>query len=104
MTDFFGGELFLLKPDQNRCILPPMPPPSSLPLATAPVLPAARRRRFPFAALGLAAALAIFGWGILHLFELRFSGGDVYPRLLHAAQRPPRRGGVSTMPSPPCPA
>ncbi len=52
-----------------------MPSPSSPSLAAAPP----RRRRLPFAALGLAAALALFGWGILHLFELRFSGGDVYP-------------------------
>ena len=66
-------------PDRNRCILLPMPPPSSLPLATAPALPPARRRRFPFAALGLATALGVFGWGILHLFELRFSSGDVFP-------------------------
>ncbi len=38
-----------------------------------------RRRRLPLAALGLVAVLAVFGWGIVHLFELRFAGGDVYP-------------------------
>ena len=55
-----------------------MPAPSSLPLATAPAaLPP--RRRLPLAALGLAAALVVFGWGIVHLFALRFAGGDVYP-------------------------
>ncbi len=39
----------------------------------------ARRRRLPLAALGLLAALALFGWGVVHLFALRFAGGDVYP-------------------------
>ncbi len=38
-----------------------------------------RRRRLPLAALGLVGALAVFGWGVIHLFELRFAGGDVYP-------------------------
>ena len=41
--------------------------------------PRARRRRLPLSALALAAALVVFGWGIVHLFELRFAGGDVYP-------------------------
>lgn len=52
-----------------------MPPAPALPLAALP----SRRRHLPLAALGLAAALVIFGWGIVHLFELRFAGGDVYP-------------------------
>ena len=39
----------------------------------------ARPRRLPLAALGLVGALAVFGWGVVHLFELRFAGGDVYP-------------------------
>ena len=38
------------------------------------------RRRVPtLAAWGLAAGLAAFAWGVVHLFELRFSLGDVYP-------------------------
>ena len=44
---------------------------------TAP--PSAPRRRFPLAALGLAAALVAFTLGVVHLFDLRFSLGDVYP-------------------------
>ncbi len=51
-----------------------LPEPSPPPAAPVP-----RRRRLPVATLGLCTALAIFGWGILHLFELRFAGGDVYP-------------------------
>ena len=55
-----------------------MPAPSSLPLATASA-PASPRRRLSLAALGLAGVLGVFGWGIVHLFALRFAGGDVYP-------------------------
>lgn len=43
--------------------------------ATRPI----RRRRLPLALLGLVGVLAVFGWGIVHLFALRFAGGDVYP-------------------------
>ena len=39
----------------------------------------ARRRRFPLVAWSLAVAVVVFGWGIVHLFELRFQTGDVYP-------------------------
>ena len=53
--------------------MPPAPPQPPV-TASAP-----RRRRLPLAALGLLGALAVFGWGIFHLFELRFAGGDVYP-------------------------
>ena len=38
-----------------------------------------RRRSLPWAALGLAAALLAFAVGVVHLFQLRFSLGDVYP-------------------------
>ena len=44
-----------------------------------PAIASLRRRRLPLTGLGLVAALAFFGWGIVHLFELRFAGGDVYP-------------------------
>ena len=44
-----------------------------------PDVPPPRRRRLPLVALGLAGALAVFGWGVVHLFALRFAGGDVYP-------------------------
>ncbi len=38
-----------------------------------------RRSRLPLAALGLAAALLAFAAGVVHLLQLRFSMGDVYP-------------------------
>ncbi len=44
-----------------------------------PAISSALPRRLPLAALGLVAVLAVFGWGVIHLFELRFAGGDVYP-------------------------
>ena len=44
-------------------------------------MPAAPRphRALPLAALALAAALLAFAVGVVHLFQLRFSVGDVYP-------------------------
>ena len=46
-------------------VLPPVAPPS--------------RRRFPAGLVGVALVFALFGWGVVELFELRFSAGDVYP-------------------------
>lgn len=49
--------------------------PSLAPLTAPPP----SRRRFPLAFLGLAAIFALFGLGIVELFQLRFEHGDVYP-------------------------
>ena len=47
--------------------------PTSLPL------PEPRRRRVPLGWLALLLGFALFGWGVVELFELRFAAGDVYP-------------------------
>ncbi len=41
--------------------------------------PSSARRRWPVGALVLVAALALFAAGVVHLFDLRFSTGEVYP-------------------------
>lgn len=46
------------------------------------------RRRLPLVALALAVVFAGFGWGIVHLFALRFAGGDVYPAYSTLRQDP----------------
>ncbi len=55
-----------------------MPPVSSTAEspATAPRPP---RRRVPWGIVALAALLVVFAAGVVHLFELRFDVGDVYP-------------------------
>ncbi len=55
--------------------MPSATPPAESPVA-APRLP---RRRVPWAIVTLAALLMVFVAGVLHLFELRFDVGDVYP-------------------------
>ncbi len=55
-----------------------MPPAPTAPLLP-PATPGARRSRLPWIVLGMAVAFALFGAGVVELFQLRFETGDIYP-------------------------